>query len=66
MEEVKAMLTQLRLEQYAAAFDEMGYDDLSYLQSLTPGEIAEVAANVAMKPGHAQKLLMLMPQYRPA
>lgn len=53
MARVRAVLETLRLAQYAASFEELGFDDLDYL--LEHARLAEVASAVGMKPGHASK-----------
>lgn len=60
---VREMLIALRLEQYAEAFEEEGFDDLPYLCSLDAASLAEVASTVNMKPGHAMKLKTMLPAY---
>ena len=51
MEEVRALLASYRLEQYAEAFDEQGYDDLSYLRTLDAVALGTVLSEIGMKPG---------------
>ena len=57
MEAVRRLLTTARLEQYAAAFDEAGYDDISYLLSIAgqAEALRELASHVGLKPGHAAR-----------
>ena len=59
MSAVCAVLKVLRLEVYAATFEEMGYDDLDYLvNTLSTEQLRKVAVDdLAMKPGHAHKLV---------
>ena len=52
---VRAALARIGLEQYAAALDELGYDDLSYLGICSEQRLRQVAAEACMKPGHASK-----------
>jgi len=52
---------QARLAEYAPAFDDLGYDDLGFLLSMSQAELSSVAEAVRMKPGHAQKFLKLLP-----
>lgn len=61
---VLTMLQALRLEQYAAAFDEGGYDDLDYMMQLGEAGLTKLCAEVKMKPGHANKFLDFLPKYR--
>ena len=55
MAAVGAMLQSFRLEQYAAAFDEAGYDDVGYIRILKDDALSELVETVGMKPGHAAK-----------
>ena len=50
------VLERMRLGEYIAAFEEAGFDDLEYLLELDDAALADVAATVGMKPGHAHKL----------
>jgi len=54
MEVVEALLGRCRLPQYAAKFDEMGYDDVGYLYSIHDQRPAldALAGDVGLKPGH--------------
>ena len=52
---VSAMLQHCRLEAYAAAFEEAGYDDIDYIQVLDGPQMGELIESVGMKPGHASK-----------
>ena len=45
-----------RLEQYGAAFEEEGYDDLAFLLTLDRTGLAELAQIVGMKAGHVARL----------
>ena len=56
MPAVAAVLERMRLGEYAAGVEEAGYDDLPFLLEMDDDGLAEVAATVGMKPGHAQKL----------
>ena len=56
MAAVSALLGRCRLEQYSAAFEEEGYDDLEFLLSLDQAGMAELAQNVGMKTGHVARL----------
>ena len=60
MDAVREMLVGCRLEQYADAFDEQGYDDLPYLLELDEDGLREVASTLQMKPGHAAKFVALV------
>ena len=62
---VSEMLTELRLEKYCDAFEDLGYDDLFYLMGLEPSRLSAVAKEAMMKPGHAMKFVELLPTYRP-
>ena len=55
MDAVRQMLTKFRLEQYAEAFDDEGYDDLPFLMSLNSKQLKEVGEATKMKPGHYAK-----------
>ena len=46
---------QLRLEQYAEALEELGYDDLNYLSMLGPDKLRQIGTEAGMKLGHAAK-----------
>ena len=57
MAAVRALLERIRLEEYADAFEEAGYDDVEYLLTLNATSLREVAAEVGMtKRGHVWKL----------
>ena len=58
------MLTHCRLEQYAATFEEEGYDDLQYLLGLSKPRLMGIAKELSMKPGHALKWTELLPSFR--
>ena len=60
MEGVQSLLQSFRLEQYAHAFDDNGYDDLQFLLEMKDDEVTELVKNVAMKPGHAHKFRDLL------
>ena len=54
MQCVHRMLAHCRLQQYAEAFDVWGYDDLTFLRSLSNDELKRIATQeLGMKPGHA-------------
>ena len=58
------MLVACRLEQYSdALIEKEGYDDLPFLQDMSPAELHEVAKAVGMKPGHAAKFVGWCPGY---
>ena len=57
------MLVALRLEQYSAAFEEQGYDDLEFLSGCDAEQLARAARDVGMKQGHACKLRHWLPGY---
>lgn len=48
-------LTSIKLETYADAIIEEGYEDLPFILELAEGDIDELAADVKMKKGHAKK-----------
>jgi hypothetical protein len=52
---VREVLAKIYLEQYAAVFDDLGYDDLNYLVSLPRERRLEIGASMGMKEGHAAK-----------
>lgn len=58
MDAVRTFLAAIRLEQYAEAFDEQGYDDLPFLRRLEEEHLKEICDSVNMKPGHAMKFVM--------
>ena len=63
---VRALLEHCRLEQYAATFEEEGYDDLPFLRGLEVEKLKGIAtAELGMKPGHAAKLIKMMETYVP-
>merc|ERR1719456_473277 len=55
---VEALLARCRLSEYAPQFAAMGYDDLSFLYSISasPAHMDTLARNVGLKPGHRAKL----------
>ena len=55
MDAVREMLESFRLEQYAQAFDDAGYDDLQFLLEMSEDETRSLVGDVGMKPGHAHK-----------
>ena len=57
MEEVRALLASYRLEQYAEAFDEQGYDDLPFLRMQSKERLeALLKDGIGMKPGQCVRL----------
>ena len=61
MAEVRAALRALGFAQYADAFEELGFDDLTYLRRVALAadgwaRIGEIAALAGMKKGHAMRL----------
>ena len=56
MEVVAAWLAEHGLSDYAANFDEEGYDDMQLLAELSAEETAELGEAVQMKKGHRIKL----------
>ena len=58
MDAVRAVLADMKLQSYAAAFEDVGYDDLPWLLSLDEERLLALASqDVAMKPGHAHKFV---------
>ena len=56
---MRAVLERLRLEQYAEAFDEAGFDDASFLATLGEEKLRRFGMGVlGMKVGHAEKLAL--------
>jgi hypothetical protein len=55
MAAVHDVLVKLRLEQYAKALDDLGYDDLEFMLGVSSDSRREIAEAVGMKPGHAAK-----------
>ena len=53
--EVRTLLQRFRLEQYAEAFDQKGYDDVDFLSRMDGARLETLIADVGMKPGHAAK-----------
>jgi hypothetical protein len=47
-------------------FEEQGYDELPFIQSLSEKRLVDMCRHVAMRPGHRMKLLTMLPEYRPA
>ena len=52
---VRAALAVMKLEAYAGAFEEQGWDDLEFLAEKSQQQLLAVARSVAMKHGHAHK-----------
>ena len=48
--------------QYADTFDDLGYDDLPYLERMSEEKRQEVANEAKLKPGHARKFVELLGQ----
>ncbi|EOD22356.1 hypothetical protein EMIHUDRAFT_116813 [Emiliania huxleyi CCMP1516] len=57
MAAVAAALERVGLENYVAAFDAEGYDDVEFLGGLDSAERAGVAKDVGMKQGHLSKFV---------
>ena len=57
MAAVAAALERVGLENYVAAFDAEGYDDIEFLGGLDAAERAGVAKDVGMKQGHLSKFV---------
>ena len=57
---MEALLIDLGLGQYAAAFDENGYDDVAVMRRYDDAEWAELREHTGMKPGHVAKLKITM------
>ena len=56
MAEMRALLASTSLEMHAEALDELGYDDLPYLQSLHRETLMSIAAEAGIvKPGHVAR-----------
>lgn len=56
MAEVRALLAGSSLERYAEALEELGYDDLNFLQSLDRETLMRIAADAGIvKPGHVAR-----------
>ena len=55
--EVRAVLTAMRLEAYAAVLvDDLGYDDLVYMRTLSSAMLLTIATeHASFKPGHAAR-----------
>ena len=54
-ETVASHLESLGLGKYAAAFEEIGFDDMEHLRELAQDELLEIAKRVNMLEGHASK-----------
>ena len=61
MAAVRLALEALRLEIYADAFEEAGYDDLAFIQSMGQDDLKTLGEVVQMKPGHFHKLCDWLP-----
>ena len=58
MDAIRKLLRAYRLEQYADAFDEQGYDDLPYLRELDEESLRKVVQDqIGMKPGHMERFI---------
>ena len=56
MAEVRALLASTSLDMHAEALEELGYDDLQYLQSLDRETLMSIAAEAGIvKPGHVAR-----------
>ena len=64
MAAVAEMLRRFRLEQYIAAFDDAGYDDLVYLRSMDDAMVDRLVADVGMKVGHAARFRFYLQEER--
>ena len=53
-------LGSCKLAEYADKLTEQGYNDLADLVSLTESELSDLTETIAMKPGHAKKLVRLL------
>lgn len=58
MEGVRAFLDAIRLDKYAEAFEEQGYDDLPWLSRLGDDLLRQICDSLGMKPGHSMKFVM--------
>ena len=58
IERVRQLLSELKLEKYASAFIENGYDDADFLKQLSADDARRVAEAVGMMPGHAHKFVI--------
>lgn len=47
MEEVRAWLKQIKLPEYAAAFEKAGYDDMETIKALEPEDLKEIGMQKA-------------------
>eukprot|EP01048_Picozoa_sp_COSAG05_P001705 COSAG05_NODE_58_length_23277_cov_16.934162_17_plen_449_part_00 len=52
---VAAWLGQMQLSEYAAAFDQHGYDDMKYLKQLGVDDLTQLLKLIPMKAGHQHK-----------
>merc|ERR1712216_142815 len=65
LEEVRSVLKSYKLDQYAEAFEEQGYDDIPFLRSMSEDELmAVLREQIGMKPGHAMRFAMWLAQGR--
>ena len=55
-ETVGDFLKEHSLSKYADAFEEHGWDSLSYLQAISDDDLKQLIADVAMPSGHAARL----------
>jgi stress response protein SCP2 len=53
---VATWLAGLKMSQYASAFDEQGYDDMSTIDDMNKRDFANMLKAVGMKPGHKVKV----------
>ena len=49
---LRSLLAEARLEEYYQVLVDEGYDDVTYLRSMSEGHADEMATNTHMKPGH--------------
>ena len=63
MDSVMRLLESLGMPQYAAAMERAGYDDVSLLRTLSPGELDEMAQEVGMLSGHRLKMKKALAEF---
>ena len=64
MDAVRAMLVRFRLEGYADAFDDLGYDDVRHILVMSEGALDALADQCHMKIGHREKLKFMLEHER--
>ena len=57
MQAVLRTLEAIDLAQYAQRFEDRGWDELMYIQSMDHQGLREVALDIGMKPGHVHKFV---------